>query len=108
VIHPTGLGILSVSAQARAVAQERHGPPEPKPALYLAPPLMPPTSIGARRRLARQLREAALRATPPEAVDLDRLDRLVRADAITIVDAQSILTDVLRAQNERAQHAKAA
>jgi hypothetical protein len=108
VIHPTGLGILSVSAQARAVAQERHGPPEPKPALYLARPLMPPTSIGARRRLARQLREAALRATPTQAVDLDRLERLVRCEALSVFEAQNILTDVLRAQNERARHAKAA
>jgi hypothetical protein len=69
---------------------------------------MPPANRGAHRRLARQLREAALRATPTEAVDLQRLDRLVRADAITVDDAQQILTRVLRAHNERARQAKAA
>jgi hypothetical protein len=90
------------------MAQERHGPLEPKPALYLARPLMPPATRGAHRRLARQLREAALRATPTEAVDLDRLDRLVRAEAVSVFEAQNILTDVLRVQNERAQHATAA
>lgn len=69
---------------------------------------MPPATSGAHRRLARQLREAALRATPTEAVDLDRLDRLVRSEAISVFDGQAILTGVLRAQNERARNATAA
>jgi hypothetical protein len=69
---------------------------------------MPPATSGAHRRFARQLREAALHATPTEAVDLDRLERLVRADAVDVFDAQQILTTVLRAQNERARQGKAA
>jgi hypothetical protein len=69
---------------------------------------MPPIQRGPQRRFARQLREAALRATPTEAVDLDRLERLVRCEALSVFEAQNILTDVLRAQNERARHATAA
>lgn len=64
---------------------------------------MQPTSRGALRRFARQLREAHLRATPPEAVELSRLERLVRHRALSVVDARTILRGVIRRQREREQ-----
>jgi hypothetical protein len=64
---------------------------------------MPPTTRGAHRRLARQLREATLRATPAELAELHRLDRLVRCEALTVHQARDILRDVLRQQHERAR-----
>lgn len=66
---------------------------------------MPPRSRGPYRRLARQMREAALRATPAEATDLDRLDRLVRSEAIGVFEAQRLLTDLIRTQHEREDQA---
>lgn len=60
---------------------------------------------GPHRRLARQIREAALQATPQELVDLHRLDRLVRCEAISVFEAQALLTDVIRQQHERRQQA---
>jgi hypothetical protein len=101
-------GNLPGSAQARARAQDRPGSPEPKPALYIAPPLMQTATRGPHRRLARQLREAALRATPTELNDLDRLDRLVRSEALGVFDAQQILTTVIRGQHERDDQERAA
>ena len=62
---------------------------------------------GPHRRFARQLREAALRATPEELIDLERLERLVRYEALGVFEAQDMLRDLLRRQNERAQSAAA-
>ena len=65
---------------------------------------MPPAprhGRGLARRLARQFREAALRATPAEAVDLDRLHALVTTGAIAVPEASRRLTDLMRAQRER-------
>lgn len=56
---------------------------------------------GALRRFARQLREAHLRATPPESVELSRLERLVHHRAVSLVDAQAIVRGVIRRQRER-------
>lgn len=64
-----------------------------------------PTPQGPQRRLARQFREAALRPTPREAEELQRLERLVRAEAITVFAASAILTDVIRGQHERGRQA---
>lgn len=69
---------------------------------------MPPTTRGAHRRFARQLREAHLRANPPEATDLERLERLVRCEALDVFAAQHVLTDVLRAQRARTDQPQAA
>lgn len=69
---------------------------------------MTPLKRGPMRRLSRQLREASLRATPDEAVELDRLHRLVRCEAIGVLEAQQILTDVIRAQHQREDQAQAA
>lgn len=68
-------------------------------------PPMPAPSNGPRRRLARQLREAALRATPSELVDLQDLERLVRCEALNVFEAQRILTDLIREQHDRDQRA---
>lgn len=64
---------------------------------------MLPTSRGALRRFARQLREAHLRATPPEAVELSRLERLVCHRVVSPIDAHVILRGVIRRQREREQ-----
>jgi hypothetical protein len=69
---------------------------------------MPPTTRGAHRRFARQLREAHLRATPTETTDLDRLERLVRSEALDVFAAQRVLTEVLRAQRARTDQSQAA
>lgn len=53
------------------------------------------------RRLARQLREASLRANESEAVDLEALERLVRLGHVRVFDAQEILRAVIRGQHER-------
>jgi hypothetical protein len=62
---------------------------------------MPPPADGHRRRFARQLREAALRATATELVDLELVERLVRLNAMSVVDASDLLRALLRAQHER-------
>lgn len=62
---------------------------------------MPPRSRGPYRRLARQIREATLRATPQEDLELERLERLVRSEAISVFEAQDLLTGLLRAQHAR-------
>lgn len=79
-----------------------------------APPRrMPRTSIidqrtRARQRLANLATAARRHATGQEAADLDRLERLVRCEAISVPDAQQILTDVIRAQHQREDQAQAA
>lgn len=57
---------------------------------------------GPRRRFARQLREAALRATPEEALRLEALEAAVRSGAVCVFDAQRSLTALLRSQHARA------
>lgn len=66
---------------------------------------MPPRSRGAHRRFARQLREAALRATPKELVALERLERLVRSEALSVFEAQQTVRALLRQQHARDQRA---
>lgn len=56
---------------------------------------------GTQRRLARQLREAALQATPEELHDLHLLERLVRLEEVSVFEASRTLTDVIRGQHER-------
>lgn len=63
---------------------------------------------GTRRRLARQLREAALRATPTELLELERLEAAARDGAIGVLDASRLLRDLLRAQHARDRHRTAA
>lgn len=89
-----------------ASAQARAGAPtlriaRAEAALYLAAPQMQTAPRGPQRRLARQLREAALRATPQELTDLERLERLVRCEAIGVFEAQHLLTDLIRGQLAR-------
>jgi hypothetical protein len=60
-----------------------------------------PIGRGAQRRVARQLREAALAATPQERVDLDRLSVLLRTGDVTLPQADELLRGLLRAQNQR-------
>jgi hypothetical protein len=62
---------------------------------------MPRPTRGALRQIARQIREAHLRATPDEAVELGRLERLIRCQAISPPEARTILRGVLRGQRER-------
>jgi hypothetical protein len=62
---------------------------------------MPRSTRGALRQIARQLREAHLRATPDEAVELGRLERLIRCQAIGPPEARAILRGVLRKQRAR-------
>lgn len=64
---------------------------------------MEPTPIlrGAQRRLAYQLREAALHATADELLELERLGRLVSLEAIGVPEAIAIARGVLREQNDR-------
>lgn len=76
--------------------------------LWFADPEMPPRSRGVYRRLARQFREAALRATPAEIEDLKGLERLVRCEAIGVFAASRMLTDLIRSQHEREQLGEAA
>jgi hypothetical protein len=58
-----------------------------------------PHGPGAQRRLARQLREAALLATPAELLDLERIERLVRLGVLTAPAASAIVRHVLRTQH---------
>jgi hypothetical protein len=62
---------------------------------------MRPAYRGAHRRFARQLRQAHYLATDDEAVDLERMRRLVSAEALCPFDAQEILRGVIRSQLER-------
>jgi hypothetical protein len=57
--------------------------------------------LGPYKRLARQIREAAVRATSDEMVDLQRLQILVRRDELCVFEAQRTLTSVIRGQHER-------
>lgn len=57
------------------------------------------------RRLARQLREASLRAEGAEADDLNRILVLVTHGHLCPFEAQAILTDVIRTQHEREDQA---
>lgn len=72
---------------------------------------MAPTPLhgpGAQRRLARQLREAALRATPRELLDLERLERAVREGEVSIPVASDVVRELLRQQNQRTDLRQAA
>jgi hypothetical protein len=89
------------SAQARAGTQDRSGPLEPHLRNDSPHPQMPASTRGPQRRLARQLREAALRATPDELDDLYRLDRLVRCEALGVFEAQELVRGVIRCQHLR-------
>lgn len=60
-----------------------------------------PLGRGLARRIARQQREAALRATPAESVDLDRLHQLTQVGAISMPDASRRLTQVIADQHAR-------
>ncbi len=75
----------------------------------MRPPFMDtqPTPIGRglTRKLARQQREAALMATPREAVDLDRLHTLTRLGAIPMPEASRLLTAVIAGQHKRREAA---
>lgn len=64
-----------------------------------------PIGRGALRKTARQFREAALLASPEESVDLDRLHRLLRQDAISVPACSALLTEVIARQHQRRQHA---
>lgn len=66
---------------------------------------MPSPTKGAHPRLARQFYEAELRATPEERDELDRLDRLVRCEALGVFEASGLLTDLIRQQHERERQA---
>ena len=65
---------------------------------------MAPTPLhgpGAQRRFARQLREAGLRATPRERLDLERLERAVREGEVSLPVASDAVRDLLRQQHQR-------
>jgi hypothetical protein len=88
--------VHSAPARARALdARDRKS----QTALVFPSPNM--QGRGPYRRLARQAREAALRATPKELVDLEDLVFRVRRDELCVFEAQRTLTDVIRGQHER-------
>jgi len=60
-----------------------------------------PIGRGAQRRVSRKLREAALAASPSERVDLDRLSVLLSTGDVTLPQADDMLRELLRAQNQR-------
>lgn len=55
----------------------------------------------ARRRLGRLFREATHRADTSELTSLDDLQRLVRTEAISVPEAQGILTSLIHHQHQR-------
>jgi hypothetical protein len=72
---------------------------------------MPPTPLhgpGARRRFARQLREAALRSTDCELPTLDVLEAAVRAGDISVLEGSERVRLILREQHARRDEQAAA
>lgn len=95
------MGYISVQAQPARARDHDVRDRSSQPASDSRTSEMP--GRGPYKRLARQFREAGLRATPQEIVDLVDLERMVRRDELCVFDAQRILRRMIRRQHERSE-----